>query len=312
MQTTLLGRTGLSVTAAGLGCGGFSRIGVAKYGEAHASGIARAAYDAGVTFFDTAAVYGTETALGKGLAGLPRSSYVLSTKFPYRGPAGLQGPELLVKTLDESLRALGTDYIDVYHIHAVTAADYPWVRGTLLPELLRAKEKGKIRFVGITEQFAVDTSHEMLKLALPENHFDVIMTGYNLLNPSAAKTVLPTAIKNNVAVLCMFAVRSALSNPAQLKIDLGRILARSQGGAGLTDDPHILDFLLEPGAAESITEAAYRFARHTPGITVTLTGTSEKAHLLANLRSINAPPLPSAVLARLSALFGNVDCVSGQ
>ena len=312
MQTTVLGRTGLSVTVAGLGCGGFSRIGIEKYGVAHAAGIVRAAFDAGVNFFDTASAYGTEAALGKGLADFPRDSYVLSTKFPYHGQSGLQGPAVLAQTLDDSLQALGTDHIDVYHVHGVAAADYPWVRDTLLPEMLRAKEKGKIRFMGITERFAEDTTHEMLKLALPENHFDVIMTGYNLLNPSAAKTVLPAAIKNNAGVLCMFAVRSSLSNPEQLRIDLKRILARGQGGEDLTDDGHALDFLLAPGVSESIMEAAYRFCRHTPGITVTLTGTGEKAHLLDNLRSIEKPPLPEGALERLRALFGDVDCVSGQ
>ena len=312
MQTTVLGRTGLRVTVAGLGCGGFSRIGVAKYGVEHAAGIVRAAYDAGVTFFDTATAYGTETAVGLGLKGLPRDSYVLSTKFPYNAPEGLQGPEALTRTLDESLRALGTDYVDVYHIHGVVQEDYPWVRDTLVPAMLRAKEKGKIRFLGITERFAVDTSHEMFRLALPENHFDVIMTGYNLLNPSAADSVLPLTIQNDVGVLCMFAVRSSLSNPEQLKVDLGRILARGQGGEGLSDDGHALDFLLEPGVAQSIMEAAYRFCRHTPGIGVVLTGTGEKAHLMDNLRSLEEPKLPQNVLDRLAALFGGVDCVSGQ
>jgi L-galactose dehydrogenase len=312
MQTTVLGRTGLRVTIAGLGCGGFSRIGIGQYGVDHAAGIVRAAYDAGVNFFDTSQSYGTETAVGRGLAELPRDSYVISTKFPYSRQGRLQGPQALQQAIDDSLRALKTDYIDVYHIHAVTAADYPWVRDMLVPEMLRAKQAGKIRFLGATERFAADTSHEMLKLALPENLFDVIMTGYNLLNPSARKVVLPLAIKNNVGVLCMFAVRSALSNPAQLKIDLERILAAGQAGEGLTDDESILDFLLESDIAASLVEAAYRFCRHTPGITVTLTGTGNVDHLHENLRSIEKPPLPDSVLDRLAALFGGVDCVSGQ
>ncbi len=320
MQTTILGRTGLRVTVAGLGCGGFSRIGLEKYGVGHAAGIVRAAYDAGVNFFDTAQSYGTETAAGSGLAGIPRESYVLSTKYSYRRQERLQEsqqgslpePKALRQAIDESLRKLGTDYVDVFHIHAVTAADYPWVRDNLVPELLRAKQAGKIRFLGVTERFAADTSHEMLKLAMPDNHFDVIMTGYNLLNPSAGKVVLPLAIANNVGVLCMFAVRSALSNPEQLKIDLGRILASGQGGKELTEDPHVLDFLLDADVATTLMDAAYRFCRHTPGITVTLTGTGNKDHLQENLRSIERPPLPEYILDRLSALFGDVDCISGQ
>jgi L-galactose dehydrogenase len=312
MQTTILGRTGLRVTVAGLGCGGFSRIGLEKYGVDHAAGIVRAAYDAGVSFFDTAQSYGTETAVGRGLAGLPRDSYVLSTKFTYARQGRLQDPKALRLAIDESLQALQTNYIDVYHIHAVTAADYPWIRDNLIPEMLRAKQAGKIRFLGLTERFAADTSHEMLKLAMPDDLFDVIMTGYNLLNPSASKVVLPWAIAHQVGMLCMFAVRSALSKPEQLKIDLGRILASGQGGHELTHDPHILDFLVENNIAASIMEAAYRFCRHTPGITVTLTGTGNVDHLVENLGSIEKLPLPKPVLDRLTALFGDVDCVSGQ
>jgi aryl-alcohol dehydrogenase-like predicted oxidoreductase len=318
MTTTTLGRTGLRVTAAGLGCGGFSRVGIEK-GVDHAAGIVRAAYDHGVTFFDTAMAYGTEPAVGQGLRGLPRDSYVISTKFSYRDFASgsIATPETLTQYLDDSLRRLETDYIDVYNIHALTAADYAYVRENLYPALLNAKERGKIRFIGATEQFAADTSHKMLQLALPEDLFDVIMCGYNLLNPSASQTVLPFTIKNNVGVLCMFAVRRALHDPAQLAVTLGQILTRNQGGAGLTADPHVLDFLLEyaeaqPGAAVSLPEAAYRFCRHTPGITVTLTGTGNAEHLAENLRALEKPALPEDALSRLNALFGGVDCVSGQ
>jgi aryl-alcohol dehydrogenase-like predicted oxidoreductase len=307
MTTTTLGRTGLRVTAAGLGCGGFSRIGIDK-GIDHAAGIVRAAYDAGVTFFDTATAYGTEPAVGEGLTGIARDSYVLSTKFPYRSQAGLATPEQLTATLEDSLRKLKTDYIDVYNLHALTAEDFTYVRENLYPAMLRAKEQGKIRFLGATEQFAADTSHKMLQLVLPQDLFDVIMTGYNLLNPSAAKTVLPTAIANNVGVLCMFAVRRALHDPAHLSETISRILSSGQGGAELSENS--LDFLLEYSA--TLPEAAYRFCRHTPGITVTLTGTGNPAHLAENLRALELPALPDAALERLDALFGNADCVSGQ
>ncbi|MDR0937355.1 MAG: aldo/keto reductase [Oscillospiraceae bacterium] len=309
MQTTTLGRTGLTVSVAGLGCGGFSRIGITQ-GLTHAAGIVRAAFDEGVTFFDTAAVYGTQEAVGAGLAGLPRDKYVLSTKFAYRGPAGLITAEKAGESLAESLRFLKTDYIDVFHIHALNAADYGYALDTLLPFLQKAKEQGKIRFLGVTEQFAVDTSHEMFKISLPDNLFDVIMTGYNILNPSAAKSVLPLAIKNNTGVLNMFAVRSALHNPEQLKIDISRILERGQGGENLNENS--LEFLTKDGLAQSLTEAAYRFCRHTAGISVTLTGTGNIEHLRENLKAINEAPLPEFALEKLAKLFGNVDCVSGQ
>lgn len=81
MQYTTLGRTGLKVSVAGLGCGGPARLGQ-RYGGArsHAADLVRQAYDLGVKIFDTADSYGTEAAVGAGLAGLDRDSFVISTK----------------------------------------------------------------------------------------------------------------------------------------------------------------------------------------------------------------------------------------
>jgi len=309
METTVLGRTGLRVTAAGLGCGGFSRIGIDK-GVDHAAGIVRAAYDAGVTFFDTAAVYGTQPAVGQGLRGIRRDSYTLSTKFLYRIETGRITPEQMLASLEQSLRELETDYIDVYHIHGLKAEDYVWARDMLLPAMHHEREKGKIRFIGVTELFGSDTGHEMFKKVLPDDLFDVIMVGFNLLNPSAAERVLPMAIRNNTGVLCMFAVRRALWDPGQLQTDIARILAAGQGGEGLNG--HSLDFLTSEGIAGTLTEAAYRFCRHTPGISVTLTGTGSHEHLKENIKSLEKAPLPGSALQRLQALFGHVDCVCGE
>jgi len=73
-----------------------------------------------------------------------------------------------------------------------------------------------------------------------------------------------------------------------------------------------LDFLTASNAASSLPEAAYRFCRHSDGVTVTLTGTGNEHHLAENLHSLELPPLPAAALERLNALFGGVDCVSAQ
>jgi aryl-alcohol dehydrogenase-like predicted oxidoreductase len=308
MQRVTLGRTGLEATVAGLGSGGFSRIGFAVHGPEHAAGIVRAAYDGGVNFFDTATVYGTQGAVGQGLRGIPRDRYILSTKFPYKGKTG----EDLLATLEESLRELRTGYVDVYHLHGVAPEDYPQVRETLVPAMRKAQAAGKIRFLGITEVFGTDTGHRMLQAALPEDLFDVIMVGYNLLNPSAARRVLPLALERKTGVLCMFAVRKALSNPQQLAVDIDRILRQGQADPALVKREGALDFLTAPGGAASVMEAAYRFCRHTPGIGVVLTGTGSRDHLRDNLAAIQGPPLPKELLERLELLFGGVDCVSGQ
>ena len=310
MQFTTLGRTGLKVSAAGLGCGGHSRIGLNKYGVDHAADIVKNAYDLGINFFDTAHVYGTEPAVGKGLEGIRRDTYILSTKYP---SGNVNRPEDdFEKILNQSLTSLKTDYIDIYHFHAVTPENYIHVRDKLIPKMDKAKKDGKIRFIGITEQFGSDTAHEMTKQAFQDDFWDVIMIGYNMINPSAAKRVLPHTLRNNIGTLDMFAVRSALSNPEQLRIDIAKILEAGQADPELLHRENALDFLVESGAAAGITEAAYRFCRHTAGIDVVLTGTSSLEHLKQNIIDIQKPKLPDAILEKLDAMFGNVDIVSGQ
>jgi len=117
-------------------------------------------------------------------------------------------------------------------------------------------------------------------------------------------------IKNNIGVLSIFAVWRALWDPDQLETDIMRILNAGQGGEGLNG--HSLDFLTSEGIAGTLTEAAYRFCRYTPGISVTLSGTGNHAHLMENLRSMEKAPLPESALKRLRALFGNVECVCGE
>ena len=313
MKQITLGRTGIVTTATGLGCGGFSRLGLEKFGQVHAAGIVRAAYDLGIKFFDTATAYGTEPAVGAGLDGLPRDSYVVSTKFPIWEKTWRDGyQQRFEETLEASLRHLKTDYIDVYNIHGVSLEDYADVKKMLVPLMIKAQDAGKIRFLGITEGFMHDTSHKMLDVCLDDDIFDVIMVGYNLMNPSAAKTVFPRTIKNNVGVQCMFAVRHALHDPVQMKAEIQKILDHGQGGEGLNATENALDFLKEPGVASSIMDAAYRYCAHTDGVHVVLTGTSNEHHLKDNLKSLESKALPQAVLEKLNQLFGDVDCVCAQ
>ena len=310
MQFTTLGRTGLKVSVAGLGCGGSSRIGMFKYGVDHAAGIVRSAYDLGVNFFDTAHGYGTEPAVGKGLEGIKRDSYVLSTKYPSRNFT--KDDDDFGKLLEQSLKSLKTDYLDILHFHGVRPEDYDTVVEKLLPKMEKAKKEGKLRFMGVTEIFNSDTTHEMLKKALDQDLWDVIMVGYNIINPTAVNNVLKMTMEKNVGTLCMYAVRAALSNPEQLKIDIAKILDAGKGDPKLLPRENTLDFLVKDGTAASIMEAAYRFCRHTKGIDVFLTGTSSADHLKDNIASILKPKLPDEILEKLDAMFGSVDIVSGE
>lgn len=312
MDYTTLGRTGLKVSVAGLGCGGPSRLGMRDHwSDKRSVALVRQALDLGVNFLDTAEVYGTEEVVGKALAGARRERVIVSTKkkFPFDNPD--DPAREMRKSLEQSLKRLQTDYIDVYHVHGVEPAEYDYVAARLLPVLARLREEGKIRFLGVTEAFVDDMQHRMLERALGDGHWDVVMVGFNLLNQSARARVLAQALRTNVGTLVMFAVRKALSRPERLH-EVWRELVAKRLVAGAGDAAAPLGFLLGDGKASSIVDAAYRFCRYEPGAHVVLTGTGSAEHLSANIESLAKPPLPPEITARLREIFAHVDCVTGN
>ena len=117
METTTLGRTGLLATVMGAGAGGPSRAGQST-GRTTAESVRllRKALDAGVNLIDTAEAYDTESIVGQAIRGLDRTSLILSTKKRTRDR--ITGQEVR-QSLEASLKRLGTDYVDIYHLHAV-------------------------------------------------------------------------------------------------------------------------------------------------------------------------------------------------
>ncbi len=313
MDYTILGRTGLKVSAAGLGCGGPSRLGL-RQGKTMAQAVAvvRRALDLGVNFLDTAEWYGTEPVVGTALADVPRDRLVLSTKKTIP-PLDHPDPGADVrKSLEGSLTRLHTDYIDVYHVHGVYPGQYDYVKERLLPALVQMRHQGKIRSIGITERFPNDPTHTVLRQALKDDDWDVIMIGFNLLNPCARKEVFRATQKQGVGVINMYAVRRGLSQQAVLKKICADLITRGVPAARLLNPDDPLDFVLQQGGATSIPEAAYRFCRHEQGVHVVLTGTGNLEHLKANVEAITRPPLAAPILQRLAEVFGDVDWVSGN
>lgn len=299
----------MKVSRMGMGCGGHSRLGLTNGGtNESAANIVRAALDLGVNFIDTAESYGTEEAVGQAICGVPREKLVLSTKI---GGSDLS-PSQLRERLEGSLRRLGTDYIDVYHLHGVTLDEYPHALNVLNPVLHDLKAEGKIRAVGITEAFIPDPGHAALSEAVADGVWDVVMVGFNLLNQSARTRVLYVTQDKGIGTLCMFAVRRALSQPAALEALIAELVASGQIPAEALSPRNPLDFVLDGGAATSIQDAAYRFCGHEPGLDVILVGTGNVDHLAANANSILSPPLPSEIHDRLVRVFEQVDSVSGN
>ncbi|HVC54016.1 MAG TPA: aldo/keto reductase [Stellaceae bacterium] len=305
MDYTTLGRTGLKVSVAGLGCGGFSRLGLGTgASDEHAVAIIRQAIDLGVNLFDTAAAYGTENALGKAIKAVPRDRVVVCTKAPFRWSSGRADPAGIVAALDNSLRELNIDCIDVYQLHGIAPAHYDHAREMLAPVLLRERDKGKFRFLGITETAPNDLQHETLHRAAQDDVWDVVMVGFSMMHQNARHRVFPLTRTHAIGTLLMFAVRNIFSQPGRLAATLKELAEDGQVPPELADDP--LGFLVHPGGATSIVDAAYRYVRHEPGVDVVLFGTGSPEHLRTNIDSLLKPPLPAADHRRIGDLFGNL------
>lgn len=310
MDYVTFGRTGLSVSVMGLGCGGPSRIGQSTdKSDADSIAIVRAALDAGVNFFDTAEAYRTETLVGEALKGVDRDSFVISTKKSYRKEIS---PALVRQGLEDSLQRLQMDYVDIYNLHGVNPEHYPQLREEILPTFFDLRDEGKLRFIGVSEMFNEDKTHQMMVDSLPDDVWDVAMIGFNILNQSARDTVFPGSMEKDVAIQIMFAVRRALSQPEKLREAMQQLVDAGQVDPSEFDMADPLGFVLEESDATSIVDAAYRFCRYEPGVHVVLSGTGNPAHLQSNIDSLCKPPLPDGVVQKLRHLFRNASAVTGQ
>ena len=307
MHYTTLGRTGLRVSVAGLGTGGFSRLGL-KTGlnEEQSARLIHEAVALGINFIDTAPSYGTEAVVGRALKTIPRDQVVVATKSSIHRNNQVLPPAEVVASLDNSLRLMGTDHVDVFNLHVVETQHYDRVVETIAPALLREKQKGKIRHIGITENPIVDFTNAMLKRAVHDPVWEVFMVGFHMMHQSARANVFPVTREKGIGTLLMFAVRDIFADPPRIAREMREMAAQGlvEKWLGESDDP--LGFLVHAGGAANVIEAAYRFVRHEPGVDVVLFGTGDTAHLRTNVASLLKPPLPEADRAKLAALFGRL------
>jgi aryl-alcohol dehydrogenase-like predicted oxidoreductase len=307
MQYTTLGRTKLRVSVAGLGAGGFSRLGFkAGKTEDEAARLVLEGVDLGINFIDTAAAYGTEGVIGRALTSLKRDEVVISTKSTVRRDGERITPEGLVASIDNSLRVMGAEHIDVFNLHGVLRDDYGYAIDTLAPVLDAEKRKGKIRHIGITEAAIIDHTNEMLKRALRDPVWEVFMVAFHMMHQGARGNIFAQTRTKGIGTLLMFAVRGIFADPPRIAREVKELAAKGliDPSLAVTNDP--LGFLIHDGGASDLVEAAYRYARHEPGVDVVLFGTGSIAHLRSNVASLLMPPLPSGDRAKLAALFGHL------
>ncbi len=240
---------GVAVSA--IGFGGY-HLGLMK-DEAEAIGLLHAALDAGITFLDNAWEYNehvSEERMGKALAGGGRRDRAfLMTKVCTHG----RGADVAMRQLEESLRRLRTDHLDLWQVHECVYDDDParhYASGGVIEALDRAKREGKVRFVGFTGHKHPAIHREMIERGY---RFDTVQMPLNVCDASYRsfeRTILPLARERGIHAIGMKAFAE------------GR--------------------LLEAGKVDA--DDALRYAMSLPGVLTTVTGIDSPAVLDHHVR----------------------------
>jgi 1-deoxyxylulose-5-phosphate synthase len=219
LPTRSLGQSTLIVSTIGLGCNNFGRTGTATESQDGTSALLDAAISAGITFLDTADIYGatpgqSETLMGNALK-RKRGNVVLATKFGHQdiemniAPGHAKGSRPYIRAaLEDSLRRLQTDYIDLYQMH--TPDPETTIDDTIvaLDELV---SEGKIRYFGHS-QFTATQIREADEAAarLGTRAFVSAQDEYNLLARGVERDVLPAARAAGLGFLPFFPLHNGL------------------------------------------------------------------------------------------------------
>ncbi|HUA93518.1 MAG TPA: aldo/keto reductase, partial [Terracidiphilus sp.] len=199
-----LGRTGERVSAIGLG--GY-HIGNSKLEEQQSIQLMRQAVDRGVTFFDNCWDYNngvSEVRMGKALANGYRGKVFLMTKIDGRTK------QACAQQIDESLRRLQTDHVDLMQFHEVIRLEDPdriFAEGGAMEAMLEAKKAGKVRYIGFTGHKDPYVHLRMLETAKTHNfRFDTVQMPLNVMDAhfrSFGHEVLPVLMREGIAPLGM-------------------------------------------------------------------------------------------------------------
>jgi len=199
MHQTIFGKTDLTVSRTGFGCIPIQRI---TYEESTA--LLRHAYEHGVTLYDTANGYTTsEDRIGAALNHV-RDKIVLCTK------SGAQTPDKLMEHIENSLRMLRTDYIDVFQLHNPSFVPRPEGEDGLYACALKAKTQGKIRHIGITAH-----SKDNAKEAVLSGLYDTLQYPLSYLSTGEELALIDLCRGHNMGLLAMKALCGGLISNAK-------------------------------------------------------------------------------------------------
>ncbi|HEU4342604.1 MAG TPA: aldo/keto reductase [Candidatus Binatia bacterium] len=308
MKYRTLGRTGLRVSVVGLG----TMVHAGHFGpmkDSESLSAINAALDLGVNFIDTSDAYGagySETLLGNALKGR-RDKVILATKGgnvmvgPDRGKRNFS-PDYIAGVLEESLKRLQTDVIDLYQLHNPTVDIIE--RGEVWEVLERAKKAGKIRYYGVS----INTIEEGIA-AVKNGRSDTVQVEYNLLMQEPAGKVFPLAQEANVGIIARAPLRRSLLTGKLTPDDQKRFQGEDVRARGFAGDlfPKELEKVeqlrfLVAGPVKSLAQAAIAFCLAHPAVSVTIPGARNDQQMRENAAAADIS-LSAADLDKVNALW---------
>jgi aryl-alcohol dehydrogenase-like predicted oxidoreductase len=326
MQSRSLGKTGLTVSTLGFGCGNVGGLIIRGTPAERERAVARA-MELGVNYFDTAPSYGdgeSERNLGQVLKAL-KARVQVGTKFRLDPHELHDIPGAVARSLDQSLKRLAMERVDLFQLHnriesargagALSLGD---VLNEVVPAVQKLRQQGKVGFCGITALGETRALHQ----AIDSGTIDTAQVCYNLLNPSAGIAV-PSGFpaqdfggllnrtrerRMGVIVIRVLAAGALSGVEARHPVAVPSVDPIATAPDYRTDVTRAqrLGALVREGHAGNLIEASIRLAVSSDAVSTVLVGYSSLEHLEAAAAAVNRGPLPPATLQRLGALWSEL------
>ena len=308
MKYRTLGRTGLRVSAIGLG----TMVHAGHFGpmkDSESLGAIDTALDLGVNFIDTSDAYGagySETLLGNALKG-KRDKVIIATKGgnvmvgPNRGKRIFE-PEYISRVMDESLQRLQTDYIDLYQLHNPTVDVIE--QGAVWEVLERAKQAGKIRHYGVS----INTMEEGIA-AVKDGRSETIQVEYNLLTQEPAEKIFPLAQHANVGIITRIPLKRGILTGKLTVADEARFQGEDVRARSFKGEPFAKDLakaaqlgFLVHGPVKNLTQAALAFCIAHPAVSIAIPGARNAEQMRENAAGADVE-IPAVDLQKVAQLW---------
>ena len=323
MEMREFGRTGLRVSILGFGCGAVGGL-MVRGDPADQERAAAKALEAGVNYFDTAVQYGkgaSETNLGRLLAKLKPSNAIVGTKVGLPSADFGRIGDAVSQSLEGSLRRLGLERVGIFHLHNAITLDgggetlgVRQVLDEVAPAFERLRRQGKTQLIGLTAIGDTKALRQVIEARL----FDSAQVVYNMLNPSAASGVPANYPAQDYGRLFDYA-RAAGVGVVGIRVLAGGALsgvterhpvaspAPAPIGSSASYEADLerargLMPLVREGYAESLAEAATRFAISPAAMGTILVGMATPRQFEQAMEAVRKGPLSQAALDRIAAL----------